>query len=97
MSAPVAALVLAGLFGVPLALLWAGQRFRTFPAATLGAYRGAIVGYGVSSLAVAAVLIAPPYTWPPTSPGLRVLLASGLLAGPLLGALAGRLLAGPRR
>lgn len=89
MSAPLAALVLVGLAGVPTVLLWTGQHFRTFPPATLRSWRGAVVGYGVSCAAVAVLLLVPPYTWPPPSRSTRIVLATALLAGPLLGAVVG--------
>lgn len=80
---------LAGLVGVPGLLLWQGQRFRSFSQSGLGAYRGAVVGYGLAAAAMIVTLLVPPYAWPPT-PGLeRMLLGVGLLAGPGLGAVVG--------
>lgn len=89
MSAPLAVLVLAGLAGVPAALLWTGHGFRTFSRRSLGAWRGAVVGYGASCGLVGGLLLAPPHLWPPSSAGMGALLATGLLAGPILGAVAG--------
>lgn len=89
MSAPVAVLVLLGLVGVPVALLWTGQHFRGYPPKALGAWRGGLVGYLLSCTVVAVVLLVPPFTWPPSVPWVRLLLVGGLLVGPILGAAAG--------
>ncbi len=97
MSVPVAVVVLLGLVGVPVALLWTGRHFRGFTPRALSAWRGGLVGYLVSCTGVAGVLLAPPFTWPPSSTLVRLLLAAGLLVGPILGAAAGSRLGGEGR
>ncbi len=97
MSAPIAALALLGLIGVPLLLLYVGRGFRQFDARQRGAFRGAVIGYSVASAAILLGLLAPPFVWPPASFGLRIGLAGGLLIGPALGAAIGVLGRSARR
>lgn len=89
MSALPAFLTLAGVVVVPVVLLWGGRSFRAFGDAALGAYRGAVVGYGVAALAVIAILLAPPHVWPPPPGPIRVVLGLALLLGPAVGAAVG--------
>lgn len=86
MSPLATVLTLTGLVGVPVALLWAGRTFRSFDDRTLGAYRGAVIGYGLAALGVATALMAPPYVWPPPTGFGRTGLVLALLLGPALGA-----------
>lgn len=97
MSPLLAGTVLAGIAGVPAFLLWAGRRFREFTPGRLGAYRGAVVGYLVSGVAVVVAVLAPPHVWPPPDGAVRILLVTGPVAGPALGSLLGFLRVRHRR
>ena len=55
--------LLVGLFGVPVFLLWAGHRLRRRTPRQRAMFWGALVGYGVASLAALAVSIYPAAMW----------------------------------
>lgn len=80
---------LLGIFGVPGWLLWKGHGYRRMTARGLRAWRGAVIGYGVSLLLVAGLLLLPPYLWPPANPWIAALVSGGLLLGPVAGAALG--------
>lgn len=85
--------LLAGLFVVPVVLLWLGHRLRRRPVRLRGAFWGGVIGYGVASLAALVVGMYPPHEW---SGGdvMRGLLGFWLLLiAPLVGALLGAITA----
>lgn len=88
MSAGTLAL-LAGLFVVPVVLLWLGHRLRRRPARLRGAFWGGVIGYGIASVAALVAGMYPPAEW---SDGdvVRGLLGFWLLLiAPLVGAVLG--------
>lgn len=89
MSAPMMVVALLGIFGVPGWLLWKGEGYRRMSARGIRAWRGGVVGYGVSLLGVAALLLLPPYLWPPANPWIAASISGGLLLGPVAGAALG--------
>lgn len=76
--------LLAGLFIVPVGLLWMGHRLRRRPAAWRGAFWGAVAGHGVGMLATAVALHYPPVLWEDGG-GRTVLVHWAMLLGALLG------------
>lgn len=58
--------LLVGLFVVPVFLLWAGHRLRRRTPRQRAMFWGALVGYGVASLAALAVSIYPAAMWDAT-------------------------------
>lgn len=56
-------LLLLGIFGVPLALLGLGQRFRRRGRRARGAFWGGVLGYGVGLVVWSASLFLPPVLW----------------------------------
>jgi peptidoglycan biosynthesis protein MviN/MurJ (putative lipid II flippase) len=55
--------LLAGLFVVPVALLWMGHRLRRRSAAWRGAFWGAVTGHALGMLVTVAALHYPPVLW----------------------------------
>lgn len=81
--------MLFGVFGVPAFLLWSGHRLRRRSPRVRAAFWGALIGYGLASLAALAVSLYPAAMWAPTDT-LRGLLGFwSFLIGGVLGALAG--------
>ena len=81
--------MLAGLFVVPVVLLWLGHRLRRRPARVRGAFWGGVVGYGVAATAALIAGMYPPAEW---SDGdvMRGLVGFWLLLiAPVVGALLG--------
>lgn len=96
MTAGLAA-VLAGAFGVPTILLWAGHRLRRRPPRWRGAFWGALVAHVVVvPIAVAAAMI-PPAEWASTDTLRGALGFWLLLLAPILGAVLGVLSASRAR
>ncbi len=94
MSLPMLAL-LTGLFVIPCVLLWMGHRLRRRPAAWRATFWGAVIGYVVGMTATLAAMHYPPVPW--GDGGVRTALVFwGMLAGAIVGAAAGRMLAGRR-
>lgn len=92
MSALEGALLLAGIFGVPLALLASGHRFRRLGRRMRGAFWGGGVGFACGSLVWALATMAPAQMWAQGSIRLTtvvsVLIVSGV-AGFIIGGLVG--------
>lgn len=76
--------LLAGLFIVPVALLWMGHRLRRRTPAWRGAFWGAVAGHTLGMLVTLAALHYPPVLW--GDGGWRTTLVHGAM---LLGAAAG--------
>lgn len=80
--------LLAGLFVVPMLLLWLGHRLRRRRAWLQGMFWGGVVGHSLGMLVALAAALAPPVLW--DHGGWRFLAVhASLLAGALLGAAAG--------
>lgn len=85
--------LLAGLFGVPMLLLWLGHRLRRRPAWLRGVFWGGVTGHSLGMLVTLAATHTPPVLW--DHGGWRSLAVhASLLAGAVLGAAVG---AGRRR
>lgn len=83
--------MLAGLFVVPVALLWTGHRLRRLPPRTRRAFWGGIIGHCVAgTLALVAGMIRPE-EWTAQDTARGFLGMWSLVFLPLLGALAGAL------
>jgi hypothetical protein len=83
--------MLAGAFGVPLALLWAGHRLRRRPARWRAAFWGALVAHLVAiPLALWGAMV-PAAEWAPTDAGRGALGFWALLVLPAVGAAVGAL------
>lgn len=92
MSGLESALLLLGIFGVPLLLLAGGHRFRRLGRRVRGAFWGGVAGYAVGVVAWAIVAIAPAQMWSAGNARfftvVLALVLSGI-AGVALGALVG--------
>jgi hypothetical protein len=83
------AAMLAGLFAVPAALLWAGHRLRRRSARWRGAFWGALAAHvAVAPLAMLAAML-PPAEWSPDDRVRGFLGFWAMLVAPLLGAALG--------
>ena len=81
--------MLAGLFLVPLALLWAGHRFRRRSSRWRGAFWGALVTHlVVATVAMFAAMI-PPTEWAADDRWRGFLGLWAMLIGPVIGAIVG--------
>ena len=81
--------MLAGLFAVPAALLWAGHRLRRRPARWRAAFWGALAAHVVASLVALVAAMVPPAEWAPHDRWRGFLGFWLLLVAPVLGAVAG--------
>jgi len=63
MSGLQSALLLLGIFGVPLLLLAAGHRFRRLSRRMRGAFWGGVAGYAIGVIIWAIAAIAPAQMW----------------------------------
>ena len=88
--------MLVGVFIVPMILLWAGHRLRRRSARWRAVFLGALVGYGVASLASLTAGMIPAEMWQSGDTLRGAVGYWGLLAGPVLGAAAGWLTARSR-
>lgn len=87
--------LLAGLFAVPVVLLWMGHRLRRRPAAWRGAFWGAVAGHALGMLVSVGALHYPPVLW--GDGGWRTLLVHwAMLLGAVLGGAVGWMM-GARR
>lgn len=83
--------MLAGAFGVPAVLLWAGHRLRRRTPRWRAAFWGALVGHLLAMPVAVAAALLPPAAWAPGD-WLRGALGFWLLlVGPAVGALVGAL------
>ena len=81
--------MLAGLFAVPAALLWAGHRLRRRSARWRAAFWGALTAHAAAGLVALVAAMVPPADWAPDDRG-RGFLGFWLpLVAPVLGAVAG--------
>ena len=81
--------MLAGLFAVPAALLWAGHRLRRRSTRWRGAFWGALVAHlALMPVAMVAAML-PPSEWSPDDRWRGFLGFWAPLVGPLLGAAVG--------
>ena len=86
---PGLAAMLAGLFVVPAALLWAGHRLRRRPPRWRAAFWGALLAHvAVAPLAMLAAMV-PPAEWAPDDRWRGFLGFWAMLVAPLLGAALG--------
>jgi hypothetical protein len=81
--------MLVGLFGVPVFLLWSGHRLRRRTPRQRAMFWGALVGYGVASLAALAVSISPAAMWDANDTLRGVLGFWSFIIGGVLGAAGG--------
>lgn len=87
--------LLAGLFVVPVALLWMGHRLRRRSAGWRGAFWGAVAGHALGMLVTVMALHYPPIPW--DDGGSRSALVHGaMLLGGILGGAIGWMM-GARR
>ena len=93
---PGLAAMLAGLFAVPAALLWAGHRLRRRPARWRAAFWGALAGHVLAALAALVAAMLPPAEWAPDDRWRGLLGFWTLLVAPILGAALGALAARSR-
>ena len=91
------AALLAGLFGVPAALLWAGHRLRRRSPLWRAAFWGALAAHLLAAVAATLAGLWPPEAWGPSDLGRGLAGYWALLVGPLLGAGVGALIAARRR
>lgn len=75
------ALLLLGIFGVPLLLLAGGHRFRRLGRRMRGAFWGGVAGYAVGVIAWAIAAIAPAQMWMPGSIRLSAIVIVPVLFG----------------
>jgi hypothetical protein len=94
---PGLAAMLAGLFAVPAALLWAGHRLRRRGPRWRAAFWGALLAHVVIAPVAMLAAMVPPAAWAPTDRWRGLLGLWALLVGPLLGALAGAAIRSGRR
>ena len=87
--------MLFGVFGVPMALLWAGHRLRRRSARWHAAFWGAILGHLVAIVVGSIAAMTPPEAWAPTDVVRGTLGLWSFLILPALGALIG-ILTAPR-
>jgi hypothetical protein len=78
--------MLAGVFGVPAALLWAGHRLRRRSARWRAAFWGALAAHAVVAPVAMLAAILPPAAWAPDDRWRGFLGFWAPLAGPLIGA-----------
>ena len=85
---------LFGALGVPFALVWLGQDYRSTSPRRRRVFWGGVLGWCVGILAAGAVMLAPPVPWDASGPVRTLLvhhaLVTGTLVGAVLGWLAGR-------
>ena len=85
--------MLAGAFGVPIALLWAGHRLRRRPPVWRGSFWGALVAHVLIAPAAMVAAMSPATEWEPSDVMRGALGFWSMLLGPILGAIVGALIA----
>ncbi|HEY9230231.1 MAG TPA: hypothetical protein VIP11_26505 [Gemmatimonadaceae bacterium] len=88
--------MLAGVFGIPIALLLLGHRLRRRTTAWRGAFWGALVAHVVIAPVAMVAAMRPAAEWAPTDAVRGAIGFWSLLLGPALGAIVGALI-GRRR
>lgn len=78
---------LAGLFGVPIALLAIGHKLRRRSPRTKALFRGAIIGHCIAGVVAVVWGMIPPEAWEPTDAARGFAGLWSLLLLPVLGAL----------
>jgi hypothetical protein len=81
-----------GLFIVPLVLLAMGHDLRKRPARQRGTFWGAASGYFAGVLVTAVLTVMPPVHWSAGSPPRDLAVHFSMVAGTILGAMAGSFL-----
>ena len=81
--------MLAGVFGVPLALLWLGHRVRRRPPTWRGAFWGGLIAHVLIAPVAMIAAMSPAAQWEPTDTVRGALGFWSLLLAPLLGAIIG--------
>jgi len=88
--------MLLGLFGVPLALVWAGHRLRRRSSRWRAAWWGALLAHVLVSPAVMWAAMVPPADWAPSDRWRGAVGLWAMLAAPLVGMLIGLVRASTR-
>jgi hypothetical protein len=83
--------LLAGLFLVPVVLLWRGHRLRRQSARSRGAFWGAVIGHGIAATLALVASMIPPETWTSEEIARGLLGVWALLVLPALGGVIGYL------
>ena len=91
---PGLAAMLAGAFGVPVALLWIGHRLRRRPPRWRGAFWGALLAHVVVAPMAMIAAMMPPAEWAPSDTLRGALGFWALLIAPIAGAALGAMAAG---
>ena len=91
MNAGMIALIL-GLFIVPVVLLYLGHRLRRRPKRTRGIFWGALAGHTIGALFATWYSMIPPEAWTSSDTTRGFFGLYGMLAGSLIGMLAGLVL-----
>lgn len=81
--------LVAGLFGVPLALLIAGHRFRRSSSRRRNMFWGALIGHVLGACLALIASVSPPIGWLSSDVFRGAIGVWGLLALPLVGATLG--------
>ncbi len=87
--------LLAGMFVVPVALLWLGHRLRRRSARSRGVFWGAVVGHTLGMLASVAAMHVPAVLWA-GGDARTIVVHWGMLIGAIVGAAFGWMM-GARR
>jgi len=86
--------LLLGLFGVPAVLAVLGHRFRERASPARRRFWGGVVGYGAGLAVALSAMMVPPVWWAGDGTLREVAVHWAMLAGVLVGVLAGHLLRG---
>lgn len=91
---PGLAAMLAGIFLVPMALLWAGHRLRRRPPRWRGAFWGALIAHVAMAPVALVAAMSPAAEWAPTDTVRGALGFWSLLVMPVLGGVVGAIVGG---
>ena len=81
--------LLAGLFLVPVALLWRGHRLRRQSPRFRSAFWGAVTGHCIAATVAVVASMIPPEAWTSDETGRGLLALWGLLLVPVVGGAVG--------